>query len=66
MGALWELVTVAGIIDTFAVNHGVEQLSPIPSHVGLGRPNQAHRRHPHTMGDDACAWFGHPLALQHE
>jgi hypothetical protein len=24
---------------------------------GFG-PYQAHRRHPHTMGDAACAWFG--------
>ncbi len=22
------------------------------------RPNQVHRRHPHTMGDDDCTWFG--------
>jgi hypothetical protein len=21
-------------------------------------PNRVHRRHPHTMGDAACAWFG--------
>ena len=24
----------------------------------LERPNQVHMRHPHTMGDDDCAWFG--------
>ena len=29
-------------------------LSPVaPAH-----PNQRYRRHPHTMGNDACAWFG--------
>ena len=29
-------------------------LSPVaPAH-----PNQGYRRHPHTMGNGACAWFG--------
>jgi len=42
----------------FGVNHGTERLWPISWHVASGRPNQVHRRHPHTMGDDSCAWFG--------
>jgi hypothetical protein len=33
---------------------------PVPLPVTRGRPNPAHRRHPHTMGDGACAWFGRP------
>jgi hypothetical protein len=37
----------------------LERLWPIPSHVVLARPNQVHRRHPHTMGDNACAWSRH-------
>ncbi len=36
----------------------LERLWHIPSHVALVRPNQMHRRHPHTMVGDACAWFG--------
>ena len=35
-------------------------LLPIASPMGLQYPNKAHRRHPHIMGDVACAWFGHP------
>ena len=44
----------------FGVNHGVRPLWPLPLPVTLGRPNPAHRRHPHTMGDGSCAWFGRP------
>jgi len=46
------------LFDMFGVNHGTERLWPISWHVAWGRPNQVHRRHPHTMGDDPCAWFG--------
>jgi hypothetical protein len=35
---------------------------PVPSPVAWGRPNPVHRRHPHTMGKYACAWFGSPHA----
>ncbi len=31
---------------------------PLPWPVKLGHPNLAHQRHPHTMGNDACTWFG--------
>ncbi len=31
---------------------------PLPWPVMLGHPNLAHRCHPHTMGNDKCAWFG--------
>ena len=34
------------------------RLWPLPWYVAWVRPNQVHRRHPHTMGDDDCAWFG--------
>ena len=46
------------LFDMFGVNHGAEWLWPIPWHVAWGCPNQVHRRHPHTMGDDSCTWFG--------
>ena len=46
------------LFDMFGVNHGVERLWPLPWHVARGRPNQVRRRHPHTMCDDPCAWFG--------
>lgn len=31
---------------------------PLASPMDLRRPNQAHRHHPHTMGDDPYTWFG--------
>ncbi len=31
---------------------------PVPSPVARGHPNPAHRHHPHTMGEYACAWIG--------
>jgi len=46
------------LFDMFGVNHGVERLWPIPWHVTWGCPNQVRRRHPHTMCNDPCAWFG--------
>ena len=46
------------LFDMFGVNHGVKRLWPIPWHVTRGRPNQVRRRHPHTMCDYPCAWFG--------
>jgi hypothetical protein len=33
-------------------------LGPLPSPVARRHPNQAHRHHPHTMGDTARAWLG--------
>ena len=44
--------------DSFLAHHGGRWRWPLPSPVGRRHPNQAHRRHPHTMGDAACAWFG--------
>ncbi len=38
-------------------DHGDERLWPLPWPVALWRPNQGHRRHPHTMDGDVCAWF---------
>ena len=42
-------------------NHGMQQLLPIASPMGLQYPNKAHRHHPHIVGDVACAWFGRPM-----
>ena len=39
-------------------NHGVLRKWPQASPVSLRRPNQAHRCHPHTMGNHPCAWLG--------
>ncbi len=47
------------------VNHGVRPLWPLPLPVTLRRPNPAHRRHPHTMGDGSCAWFGRRSSSWH-
>jgi hypothetical protein len=30
----------------------------LPSPVARRHPNQAHRHHPHTMGNAVCTWFG--------
>jgi hypothetical protein len=39
-------------------DHGVVRKLPLASPISLQRPNQAHQRHPHTMGDHPCTWFG--------
>ena len=39
-------------------HHGVVRKLPLASPISLRRPNQAHRHHPHTMGDYPCTWFG--------
>ena len=39
-------------------HHGRQRLKLLPSPISGRRPSQAHRRHPHTMGDAACARFG--------
>jgi hypothetical protein len=44
--------------NSFPAHHGGWRLWPLPSPMARRHPNQAHRRHPHTMGDAACAWFG--------
>ena len=44
--------------NSFPAHHGGRRLWPLPSPMARRHPNQAHRRHPHTMGDAACAWFG--------
>ena len=44
--------------NSFPVHHGGRRLWPLPSPMSRRHPNQAHRRHPHPMGDAACAWFG--------
>jgi hypothetical protein len=46
------------LLDMFGVNHGARRLWPLPWPVTLVHPNQAHQRHPHTMGNDRCTWFG--------
>ncbi len=38
--------------------HGNERLWPPSLYQEWGYPNQAHRQHPHTMGNNVCAWFG--------
>ncbi len=43
--------------DSFPAHHGGRRLWPLPSPVARRHPNQAHRRHPHTMGDADRAWF---------
>jgi hypothetical protein len=42
----------------FDASHGAKRLWPLPWSVAWGHHNQVHRCHPHTMGDDICAWFG--------
>ena len=44
--------------NSFPAHHGGRRLWPLPLPMAQRHPNQAHRRHPHTMGDTACAWFG--------
>ncbi len=44
--------------DSFPAHHGGRRLWSLPSPVAWRNPNQAHRRHPHTMGDAACTLFG--------
>ena len=44
--------------NSFPVHHGGRRLWPLPSPMARRHPNQAHMRHPHTMGDAVCAWFG--------
>ena len=43
---------------TFLMSTWCQRLWPLPSPVALGHPNQAHRRHLHTMGNGACTRFG--------
>jgi hypothetical protein len=43
--------------DLFLAHHGGWRLLPLPSPVAQRHPNQAHRHHPHTMGDATRAWF---------
>ena len=45
-------------LESLPAHHGVRQRWPLPSPVAQWHTNQAHRRHPHTMGDAACTWFG--------
>ncbi len=45
------------IIEELPCHHGQERLWPLPWPVAWWHPNQAHRRHPHTMDDDSCTWF---------
>ncbi len=45
------------IIEEDRCHHGDERLWPLPWPVAWWRPNQAYRRHSHTMEDDLCAWF---------
>jgi len=42
--------------NSFPAHHGGRRLWTLPSLVARWHPNQAHRRHPHTMGDAARAW----------
>jgi hypothetical protein len=44
--------------NSFPAHHGGRQLWPLPSPMAQRHSNQAHRRHPHTMGNAACARFG--------
>ncbi len=44
--------------DSFLAHHGGRRLWSLPSPVVRRNPNQAHRRHPHTMGDAACTLLG--------
>ncbi len=44
--------------DSFPAHHGGRRLWAPPSPVVRWHPKQAHRRHPHTMSDAACAWLG--------
>jgi hypothetical protein len=44
-------------------DNGVVRKWPLASPISLRRPNQAHRHHPHTMGDHPCAWFGRGTLL---
>ena len=44
--------------NSFLAHHGGRRLWPLPSPMARRHPNQTHRRHPHTMGDASCAWFG--------
>ncbi len=44
--------------NSFPAHHGGRRLWRLPSPMARRHLNQTHRRHPHTMGDAACAWFG--------
>ncbi len=44
--------------DSFPAHHGGRRLWTLPSPVMRRHPKQAHRCHPHIMGDAACAWLG--------
>jgi hypothetical protein len=44
--------------NSLPAHHGGRRLWPLPSPMARRHLNQAHRRHPNTMGDAACAWFG--------
>ncbi len=44
--------------DSFLAHHGGRRLWSLPPPVARRNPNQAHRHHPHTMGDAACTLFG--------
>jgi hypothetical protein len=41
-------------------DHCGRWLCPIALPVVRGRTNPVHKRHPHTVGSDACTWFGCP------
>ena len=43
----------------FSTDHDGQRLWPIPLPAAKWRPNPVCRYHPHTMGNDACAWLGH-------
>ena len=63
-----ELVTVSTLRPKHhwpekLANHGVVRKWPLASPISLRRPSQAHRHHPHTMGDHPCAWFGCRLGI---
>jgi hypothetical protein len=44
--------------DSFLAQHGGRRLWFPPLPVARCNPNQAHRHHPHTIGDTACTLFG--------
>jgi len=50
------------LFDVFGVNHDAEWLWHLPWSVAWGHPNKVHGHHPHTMGDDKCAWLGNILS----